>query len=168
MKGSVWLETAKAMVRTIASKAPVAVAMALRALRAAELPLPQGLNQEAALFGQCCATEDFGDTRLTWTGSNFYDPATITRDAVFRGTALSAPVPNMLIQAAMTAVVVRWPSRRAAQALGGWGALMVAGYLGERLVRQRLRPSGWDALESPLLVAAIGLAVAMAVLGRRG
>jgi hypothetical protein len=93
------------------------------------------------------------------------DPATITRDAVFRGTALSAPVPNMLIQAAMTAVVVRWPSRRAAQALGGWGALMVAGYLGERLVRQRLRPSGWDALESPLLVAAIGLAVAMAVLG---
>jgi hypothetical protein len=50
------------------------------------------------------------------------DPATITRDAVFRGTALSAPVPNMLIQAAMTAVVVRWPSRRAAQALGGWGA----------------------------------------------
>jgi hypothetical protein len=51
------------------------------------------------------------------------DPATITRDAVFRGSALSAPVPNMLIQAAMTAVVVRWPSRRAAQALGGWGAL---------------------------------------------
>jgi hypothetical protein len=96
------------------------------------------------------------------------DPATITHDAVFRGTALSAPVPNMLIQAAMTAVVVRWPSRRAAQALGGWGALMVAGYLGERLVRQRLRPSGWDALESPLLVAAIGLAVAMAALGRRG
>jgi hypothetical protein len=35
-------------------------------------------------------------------------------------------------------------------------------------VRQRLRPSGWDALESPLLVAAIGLAVAMAVLARRG
>jgi hypothetical protein len=96
------------------------------------------------------------------------DPATITRDAVFKGTALSAPVPNMLIQAAMTAVVVRWPSRRAAQALGGWGALIVAGYLGERLVRQRLRPSGWDALESPLLVAAIGLAVAMAALGRRG
>ena len=45
---------------------------------------------------------------------------------------------------------------------------MVAGYLGERLVRQRLRPSGWDALESPLVVAAIGLAVAMAALGRCG
>ena len=45
---------------------------------------------------------------------------------------------------------------------------MVAGYLGERLVRQRLRLAGWDALESPLVVAAIGLAVAMAALGRRG
>jgi hypothetical protein len=69
----------------------------------------------------------------------------------------------------MTAVVVRRPSRRGEQALGGLGALLVAGYLGKRLVRQRLRPSGWDALESPLLVVvvAIGLAVAMAVLGLR-
>ena len=44
---------------------------------------------------------------------------------------------------------------------------MVAGYAGERLVRQRLRPSGWDAVESPLVVAAIGLAGAMAALGGR-
>src|SRR5690606_12656346 len=55
------LETARSLVRTIASKGPVAVAMALQALRAADLPLPQGLAQEAALFGQCCATEDFGE-----------------------------------------------------------------------------------------------------------
>jgi hypothetical protein len=47
------------------------------------------------------------------------------------------------------------------------GALLVAGYLGERLVRQRLRPSGWDPLESPLLVVAITLAAAMAGLGLR-
>ncbi len=53
------LETAKGLVRTIASRAPVAVAMALQALRAADLPQPQGLQQEAALFGQCCGTEDF-------------------------------------------------------------------------------------------------------------
>jgi hypothetical protein len=45
------------------------------------------------------------------------------------------------------------------------GALWVAGYLGERLVRRRLGPSGWEQLESPLLVVAIGLAVAMAALG---
>jgi hypothetical protein len=49
--------------------------------------------------------------------------------------------------------------------LGIVGLTMVAGYLGERLVRQRLRPAGWDALESPLIIAALGLAVAMAAPG---
>jgi len=47
-------------------------------------------------------------------------------------------------------------------------ALLVAGYLGERLVRQRLRPSGWDRLESPLLIMSIALAAAMASLGLGG
>jgi len=55
------VEAAKAMVRSIAQKSPVAVSMALQALRAADLPLPQGLAQEAALFGQCCTTEDFAE-----------------------------------------------------------------------------------------------------------
>jgi hypothetical protein len=94
-------------------------------------------------------------------------PDQIARDTLFKGTALSAPVSNLLTQAAMTAVVARRPSRRAEQGLGSMGALLVAGYLGERLVRQRLRPSGWDPLESPLLVVAITLAAAMAGLGLR-
>lgn len=89
----------------------------------------------------------------------------IARDSIVRGTALSAPVSNLLAQAALTAVVARRPSRGAARALGGLGALQVAGYLGERLVRRRLRPSGWDAVETPLAVAGIGLAGAMAALG---
>ena len=94
-------------------------------------------------------------------------PDQIARDTLFRGTALSAPVSNLLTHAAMTAVVAKRPSRRAEQGLGSMGALLVAGYLGERLVRQRLRPSGWDPLESPLLVVAITLAAAMAGLGLR-
>jgi enoyl-CoA hydratase len=53
------IETARAFVNTIATKAPVAVAMTLQALRTADLPLPQGLQQEAALFAQCVATDDF-------------------------------------------------------------------------------------------------------------
>jgi pimeloyl-ACP methyl ester carboxylesterase len=97
---------------------------------------------------------------------------TVARDTILKGTALSAPVSNFLVQAALTAVVARRPSRGAARALGGLGALQVAGYLGERLVRRRLRPSGWDAVESPLVLAGIGLATAMAALGwqleRRG
>ena len=55
------VETARQMVLTIASKAPVAVAMTLQAVRASDLPLPQGLQQEAALFAQCAATEDFAE-----------------------------------------------------------------------------------------------------------
>ena len=92
----------------------------------------------------------------------------IPRDTLFRGTALSAPVSNLVLQAALTAVVAVRPSRRAQQALGALGALWVAGYLGERLVRQRLGRSGWERLESPLLVIAIGLAAAMAALGLGG
>jgi hypothetical protein len=95
------------------------------------------------------------------------EPDQLARDIIFKGTALSAPISNFLIYAALTAMVARQPSRRTQQALGGLGTLLIAGYLGERLVRQRLRPSGWDALESPLLVAAIGFAAAMAVLGLR-
>jgi pimeloyl-ACP methyl ester carboxylesterase len=92
---------------------------------------------------------------------------TIARDTILKGTALSAPVSNLLAQAALTAVLARRPSRGAARALGGLGALQLPGYLGEGLVRRRLRPSGWDAVESPLAVAGIGLAGAMAVLGSR-
>ena len=55
------LSAAKEFVLTIAQKAPVAVAMTLQALRASELPMPQGLQQEAALFAQCAATEDFAE-----------------------------------------------------------------------------------------------------------
>lgn len=53
------LDAAKEMIRTIASKAPLAVGMALEALRVADLPLRDGLRHEAALFGQACATDDF-------------------------------------------------------------------------------------------------------------
>jgi pimeloyl-ACP methyl ester carboxylesterase len=91
----------------------------------------------------------------------------IARDAILKGTALSAPVSNLLVQATLTAVMARRPSRAAARALGGLGALQLAGYLGERLVRRRLRPSGWDAVETPLILASLGLAGAMAALGSR-
>jgi hypothetical protein len=91
----------------------------------------------------------------------------IARDTILRGTALSAPVSNLLVQTVLTALVARRPSQGATRALGGLGALQVAGYLGERLVRRRLRPSGWDPVESPLVVAGIGMAGAMAVVGAR-
>ena len=53
------VDFAKDLVKKIASKAPLAVAMSLNALRSVDLPQPQGLQLEAALFGQACGTEDF-------------------------------------------------------------------------------------------------------------
>ena len=50
------LEGAKKLVASIISKAPIAVALSLEALAAADLPLAEGLAREAALFGQACAT----------------------------------------------------------------------------------------------------------------
>jgi enoyl-CoA hydratase len=53
------LDDAQALVRTIASRAPIAVALALEATRASSLPLADGLLLEAGLFGRACATADF-------------------------------------------------------------------------------------------------------------
>jgi hypothetical protein len=65
-------------------------------------------------------------------------------------------------------MVARRPNRRVAQAFGGLGRPWSQGISASRQVSRRLRPSGWDAVESPLLVAAIGLAASMAALGRPG
>ena len=56
----------------------------------------------------------------------------------------------------------------AERTLGVLGATMAAGYLAERLVRRRLLRPGWDVVESPVIVAGLGLAAAMAVMGLRG
>lgn len=53
------LEEAQSVMMTILSKAPRAVSMSLEAIRAADLPLRQGLHYEASLFGQACSTDDF-------------------------------------------------------------------------------------------------------------
>ena len=52
------VDEAKALARTVAGKAPVAVALALRATLAADLPADAGLAHEAALFGLSTGTED--------------------------------------------------------------------------------------------------------------
>lgn len=53
------MDGARALMQTILSKAPLAVALTLQALAASDVPLETGLRHEAALFGQACATDDF-------------------------------------------------------------------------------------------------------------
>ena len=92
-------------------------------------------------------------------------PEKVGRDALLMGTALSAPGIMLAAQGLATTRLLRGGSKTAGLVLGGLGATMVAGYFPERLVRRRLHPSSWDALESPLVAAGIALAATMAVLG---
>lgn len=94
----------------------------------------------------------------------------VAREALGMGTALSPPAVMMLTQVAAAARLLRTRSASAERVLGFLGAGMVVGYLGEDLVRWRLRPSGWDTVESPLAAIGLALASVMAVAGlsRRG
>jgi hypothetical protein len=94
-------------------------------------------------------------------------PSAVGRDALLMGTALSAPAVMLGAQAGAVTALVRGPNPAARRLLGGLGAAMVAGYLAERLVRHRLVPPGWDTAESPVIVAGISLAAAMALIGLR-
>ena len=96
-----------------------------------------------------------------WRGK----PSAVGRDCVLMGTALSAPVVMLAAQAWATAALLRRPDAAAERTLGGLGAAMTAGYLAERLVRQRLTHAGWDTAETPVVVAGISLATAMALIG---
>ena len=93
----------------------------------------------------------------------------IGRDLWGKGTALSAPVTMLGTQAVAIALVATNPNasvgRVAAKVLGGLGALNIGGYLAERVVRERLRPSGWNHVETPVAVVSLAFATAMAALG---
>ena len=93
-----------------------------------------------------------------WRGS----PERVATDALWMGTAFSAPAPMLVAQAIAAAVSARRDDRRARLVLAGLGVAMMGGYPVERLIRHRLTPGGWDAFESPLLLGGLTLAVAMA------
>ena len=87
---------------------------------------------------------------------------TVARDALLLGTALSAPAPMLVTQAVATTILARKESTSVRRVLGALGAVMVPGYLGEELVRRRFTRRGFDALESPLAAAGLGLSGVMA------
>ena len=96
------------------------------------------------------------------------DPARMIRQSVYFGTALSAPITFLVAQAVATIRLTRGPDPTAARLLQALGFVYTGGYLAERRVRRCLSGRHWDPVESPLLVAAIALSMAMSLLGRRG
>ena len=95
-------------------------------------------------------------------------PEDVVRDSFTNGTAFSAPVHMLVLQAWAIRRLSRRPADDLARrVLRGLGAVMVAGYLMERRDRLRLTPGGVDPVETPLVVTSLGLAAAMALAGRR-
>jgi hypothetical protein len=97
-----------------------------------------------------------------WHGS----PEHLARDSVVMGTAYSAPVGMLAAQLGSTVRLATRGDRRAVRDLTVLGVLMTGGYLVERFDRAHLRH--WDPVETPVVVAGLVLAAAMAVLGGRG
>ena len=91
----------------------------------------------------------------------------IGRDALWNGTAYSAPVTMLVTQLWATRRLAAGPDDLARRVLGVLGAVNVPGYLFERFFRQSLRPGGFDRAETPVLVASLVLAAVMAGLGHR-
>jgi hypothetical protein len=94
-------------------------------------------------------------------------PERIRHDAVWSGTAYSAPVTMLATQLWAIRRLRARPDDISRRVLGVLGVLNAPGYLSERSVRAHLRPGGWDPVETPLLATAIGLAVGMGVLGHQ-
>jgi hypothetical protein len=94
-------------------------------------------------------------------------PERIRRDAVWSGTAYSAPVTMLAAQLWAIRRLAARPDDVSRRVLGLLGVLNAPGYLSERSVRAHLRPGGWDPVETPVVAAATGLAVAMGVLGHQ-
>jgi hypothetical protein len=92
-------------------------------------------------------------------------PEHVVRDALWMGTAYSAPVPMLVAQGWSLGRLTAQPDRRAARDLAILGSLMVPGYLVERWGRASLRR--WDPAETPVVALGLGLAAAMVKLGAR-
>jgi len=87
----------------------------------------------------------------------------------FKGTALSAPLPFMLIQLGLTILVLR-PSRSGRIGVGGLlfvGALYTIAQLGEPIVLRVWSPSGFDPAQASILFVNVASAIAMFVFGIR-
>ncbi len=95
------------------------------------------------------------------------EPDAVGRDAWDKGTALSAPITMLSLQAVALARLATSGGALAPAVLGSLGAVNVGGYLGERIVRERLSPGGWDPVETPVAAIGLTLAATMGILGLR-
>ena len=94
-------------------------------------------------------------------------PEHIVRDWLWFGTAYSAPPYLLVPQIWATTRLLRGPDDRARWVLGWLGTGLTVGYLSERWNRVRVRPGGFDAVETPVVAVGWSGAIAMALFARR-
>jgi hypothetical protein len=109
------------------------------------------------------------DLRQPWAAWSFLHgtPEHVGRDSLLMGTAYSAPAYMLAVQLWAIRALTHGPDDGVRRLLGVDGAVMTLGYLAEKHVRAHLRPSGFDPLETPVVLSGVGLAAAMAVLGHQ-
>ncbi|MGY1695668.1 MULTISPECIES: hypothetical protein [unclassified Geodermatophilus] len=95
------------------------------------------------------------------------EPEHLVRDWLWFGTAYSAPPYLLGPQLWAVGRLLRGPDDRARWVLRWLGTGLSLGYPSERWNRVRVRPGGFDPLETPAVAVGWGCAVAMAVLARR-
>jgi hypothetical protein len=94
------------------------------------------------------------------------NPDHLVRDWLWFGTAYSAPPYLLGPQLWATARLLRGPDDRARWVLRWLGTGLTVGYLSERLVRLRVRPGGFDPVETPIVAVGWSSALGLAVLTR--
>ncbi|TFV80147.1 hypothetical protein E4P40_18265 [Blastococcus sp. CT_GayMR20] len=93
-------------------------------------------------------------------------PDHVARDSLWFGASYSAPVYMTGSQLYALVRLAAGPDERARTMLRLLGTTMIGGYLVERFNRKLLTPSGFDPLETPIVVVGLAGSVAMAVLAR--
>ena len=125
-----------------------------------------GVQLAAGLAGHFVAIRDrraFDIALLNWRGQ----PERVARDSWLIGTALSAPIVMLGVQAVATFRLGAGPSRTATRILGSLGATMACASLLETDVRDALSPAGWNRMTTPIVAVGFTLALAMAASGLR-
>jgi hypothetical protein len=94
-------------------------------------------------------------------------PEHLVRDWLWFGTAYSGPPYLLGLHMWAIARLLRGPDDRARWVLRWLGSGLTLGYLSERWNRVRVTRSGFDPLETPIVVGGWSCAMAMAVIARR-
>jgi hypothetical protein len=94
-------------------------------------------------------------------------PEHVARDWLWFGTAYSAPPYLLAAQVWAISRLLRGPDDRARWVLRWLGTGLTLGYLSERCSRLRVRPGGFDPVETPIVVVGWGGVITMTVLARR-